>query len=126
MMPLSGVFLCACIAGANPRICAVDSDGAWHEYFVPAISAHRVITYENPWYLLLCNLVLLFWIGDGESTQQRGGAAVISVEHVSKRYQTRAGWRTVLSDVNFELQKRRKSGYSRPQWRGQIHACSSD
>ena len=35
---------------------------------------------------------------------------MISVEHVSKRYQTRAGWRTVLSDINFELKKGEKVG----------------
>ena len=35
---------------------------------------------------------------------------MISVEHVSKRYQTRAGWRTVLSDINFELKKGEKIG----------------
>ena len=35
---------------------------------------------------------------------------MISVEHVSKRYQTRAGWRTVLDDINFQLQKGEKVG----------------
>ena len=39
---------------------------------------------------------------------------MIAVEHVSKRYQTRAGWRTVLKDINFTLQKReRNSAYSK-------------
>ena len=35
---------------------------------------------------------------------------MIAVEHVSKRYQTRAGWRTVLKDINFTLQKGEKVG----------------
>lgn len=35
---------------------------------------------------------------------------MISVEHVSKRYQTRQGWRTVLDDINFTLQKGEKVG----------------
>ena len=30
---------------------------------------------------------------------------MISVEHVSKRYRTRQGWRTVLDDINFTLKK---------------------
>ena len=33
---------------------------------------------------------------------------MISVEHVSKRYLTRQGWRTVLHDINFTLQKGEK------------------
>jgi len=35
---------------------------------------------------------------------------MISVEHVSKRYLTRQGWRTVLHDINFTLQKGEKIG----------------
>ena len=35
---------------------------------------------------------------------------MISVENVSKRYRTRAGWRTVLKDVNFKLEKGEKVG----------------
>ena len=35
---------------------------------------------------------------------------MISVEHVSKRYQTRQGWRTVLDDINFTLKKGEKVG----------------
>lgn len=35
---------------------------------------------------------------------------MISVEHVSKRYLTRQGWRTVLHDINFTLQKGKKIG----------------
>lgn len=35
---------------------------------------------------------------------------MISVEHVSKQYRTRAGWRTVLHDVNFKLEKGEKTG----------------
>lgn len=35
---------------------------------------------------------------------------MISIEHVSKRYQTRQGWRTVLKDVNFTLDKGEKIG----------------
>ena len=35
---------------------------------------------------------------------------MISVEHVSKRYPTRSGWRDVLKDVNFTLQKGEKVG----------------
>lgn len=35
---------------------------------------------------------------------------MISVQNVSKRYQTRSGWKTVLHDVNFELQKGEKVG----------------
>ncbi|QIW15214.1 ATP-binding protein [Pasteurellaceae bacterium RH1A] len=35
---------------------------------------------------------------------------MISVQHVSKKYQTRNGWKTVLNDVNFELQKGEKIG----------------
>ena len=30
---------------------------------------------------------------------------MISVEHVSKRYLTRQGWRTVLHDINFKMEK---------------------
>ena len=35
---------------------------------------------------------------------------MISVEHVSKRYLTRQGWRTVLHDINLSLQKGEKIG----------------
>lgn len=35
---------------------------------------------------------------------------MISVEHVSKRYLTRQGWRTVLHNINFTLQKGEKIG----------------
>ena len=35
---------------------------------------------------------------------------MISVEHASKRYLTRQGWRTVLHDINFTLQKGEKIG----------------
>ncbi len=35
---------------------------------------------------------------------------MISVEHVSKRYLMRQGWRTVLHDINFTLQKGEKIG----------------
>lgn len=35
---------------------------------------------------------------------------MISVEHVSKRYRTRQGWKTVLDDINFTLQKGEKVG----------------
>lgn len=35
---------------------------------------------------------------------------MISVEHVSKQYLTRQGWRTVLHDINFTLQKGEKIG----------------
>lgn len=35
---------------------------------------------------------------------------MISVEHVSKDYLTRQGWRTVLNDINFTLQKGEKIG----------------
>lgn len=35
---------------------------------------------------------------------------MISVEHVSKRYRTRQGWRTVLDDINFTLKKGEKVG----------------
>ena len=35
---------------------------------------------------------------------------MISVEHVSERYLTRQGWRTVLHDINFTLQKGEKIG----------------
>lgn len=35
---------------------------------------------------------------------------MISVENVSKRYLTRQGWRTVLHDINFTLQKGEKIG----------------
>lgn len=35
---------------------------------------------------------------------------MMSVEHVSKRYQTRDGWRTVLDDISFSLQKGEKVG----------------
>ncbi len=35
---------------------------------------------------------------------------MISVEHVYKKYQTRAGWRMVLHDVNFQLAKGEKVG----------------
>ena len=35
---------------------------------------------------------------------------MISVEHVSKRYLTRQGWRTVLHDINFTLPKGEKIG----------------
>ena len=33
-----------------------------------------------------------------------------SVEHVSKRYQTRQGWRMVLQDIDFKLKKGEKIG----------------
>ncbi len=35
---------------------------------------------------------------------------MISVEHVSKRYLTRSGWRMVLQDINFTLNKGEKVG----------------
>ena len=35
---------------------------------------------------------------------------MISVEHVSKRYLTRQGWRTVLHDINFKMEKGEKIG----------------
>lgn len=35
---------------------------------------------------------------------------MIAVEHVYKRYQTNSGWRMVLNDINFELQKGEKIG----------------
>ena len=35
---------------------------------------------------------------------------MISVEHVSKRYQTRQGWRMVLQDIDFKLKKGEKIG----------------
>lgn len=35
---------------------------------------------------------------------------MISVENVSKRYRTRSGWRTVLHDINFRLDKGQKMG----------------
>ncbi len=35
---------------------------------------------------------------------------MISVEHVYKEYNTRKGWRTVLNDINFTLQKGEKIG----------------
>lgn len=35
---------------------------------------------------------------------------MISVQNVSKRYQTRSGWKNVLTDVNFEIQKGEKIG----------------
>ncbi|OSI16448.1 ABC transporter ATP-binding protein [Neisseria dumasiana] len=35
---------------------------------------------------------------------------MISVEHVYKKYQTRLGWRTVLEDINFQLEKGEKIG----------------
>ena len=49
-------------------------------------------------------------IGYGYQVQQGGRTAMISVEHVSKRYLTRQGWRTVLHDINFTLQKGEKIG----------------
>lgn len=35
---------------------------------------------------------------------------MISVEHVYKRYKTNSGWRMVLDDINFKLQKGEKIG----------------
>lgn len=35
---------------------------------------------------------------------------MISVRNVSKRYQTRNGWKTVLDNINFELKKGEKIG----------------
>lgn len=35
---------------------------------------------------------------------------MISVEHVYKKYQTRQGWRMVLEDINFRLEKGEKIG----------------
>lgn len=35
---------------------------------------------------------------------------MISVEHVSKHYRTRQGWRTILDDINFTLKKGEKVG----------------
>lgn len=35
---------------------------------------------------------------------------MISVENVSKRYKTRCGWKTVLHDVNFKLERGEKIG----------------
>lgn len=35
---------------------------------------------------------------------------MISVEHVSKRYRTRQGWKTVLDDVSFSMEKGDKIG----------------
>lgn len=35
---------------------------------------------------------------------------MITVEHVSKRYHTRQGWKTVLDDINFTLKKGEKVG----------------
>lgn len=35
---------------------------------------------------------------------------MIAVEHVSKRYRTRQGWKTVLDDISFSLQKGEKIG----------------
>ena len=35
---------------------------------------------------------------------------MISVEHVYKKYQTRQGWRMVLEDINFKLEKGEKIG----------------
>ncbi|HFC7716517.1 TPA: ABC transporter ATP-binding protein [Neisseria meningitidis] len=35
---------------------------------------------------------------------------MISVEHVSKRYLTRQGWRTVLHDISFKMEKGEKIG----------------
>ena len=35
---------------------------------------------------------------------------MISVEHVYKKYQTRQGWRMVLEDINFRLEKGKKIG----------------
>ncbi|HEZ0915520.1 TPA: ABC transporter ATP-binding protein [Neisseria meningitidis] len=35
---------------------------------------------------------------------------MISVEHVSKRYLTRQGWRTVLYDISFKMEKGEKIG----------------
>lgn len=35
---------------------------------------------------------------------------MISVEHVSKRYRTRQGWKTVLDDINFSMEKGDKIG----------------
>ena len=35
---------------------------------------------------------------------------MILVEHVSKRYLTRQGWRTVLHDINFKMEKGEKIG----------------
>ncbi|MFS6937577.1 ABC transporter ATP-binding protein [Neisseria animaloris] len=35
---------------------------------------------------------------------------MISVEYVSKRYRTREGWKTVLSGINFKLEKGEKIG----------------
>ena len=35
---------------------------------------------------------------------------MISVKNVSKRYHTRNGWKTVLQDINFDLQKGEKIG----------------
>lgn len=35
---------------------------------------------------------------------------MISVKNVSKRYQTRSGWKTVLDNINFDLKKGEKIG----------------
>ena len=45
---------------------------------------------------------------------------MISVEHVSKRYLTRQGWRTVLHDINFKMEKGEKIGIL-----GRNGACKS-
>ena len=62
MMPLSGVFFFVHALPAQIREYVL-----WipmvhgTEMFRAGYFGSSVITYENPWYLLLCNLVLLFF-----------------------------------------------------------------